>query len=330
MTSTQAVTDASGQASAFFSSTNTLSAQANLLRASIGALTKDTTVYNSVLITAAFASQPNTFVSTMVMRVNAVRDSSPSTLAGAGSKLVTVSMPFTVASGSVTVGSYRGQSVLVPLSVLRVFKLNNATSSFEMVLDGSNAVNTASGTVTAEVSDPEGVYAIGAPAFATLSSTQTTTVTATIAAGTTAQVLVPAGAFPAGTTLSVGVPGESAVPALPTALRLQGIGTAISVTAGGAQPSAPVTIRLGYTPAAVAGVQTDRLRLARYDATPGAKVRIFTATGRLLKELEADAVGQALGWDGTDREGRALASGVYLAVVDGEGGRRTIKFAVQR
>jgi hypothetical protein len=59
-------------------------------------------------------------------------------------------------------------------------------------------------------------------------------------------------------------------------------------------------------------------------------VRIFTATGRLLKELEADSVGQILTWDGTDRDGRALASGVYLAVLDGSGGRRTIKFAVQR
>ena len=439
VTSTQAVTDSSGQTSAFFGSTNSVSAQANLLRATIGALAKDTTVYNAVLITsaggtvvnlgdprlraeipantwgysvrmsvqgraemsstevaqatAAFASQPNTFVSTTVMRVSAVRDSSPSSLAGAGSRLVSVSLPYQAVGSSVTVGSYRGQSVLVPLSVLRVFKLNSVTSSFEMVLDGSNAVNTASGVVTAQVSNPEGVFALGAPAFATLSSTQTTTVTATIASGATAQVVVPAGAFPAGTTLSVGVPSTESVPTPPSALGATVIGTPISVTAGGTQPSSPVTVRVGYRPSDVAGLVVENLRLARYDEStgwtildsqvdagnrvvvgttdhfslfmivsvspgssvsqgfvypnpfrpalghtrlklaglpPGAKVRIFTATGRLLKELEADSVGQILTWDGTDRDGRALASGVYLAVLDGSGGRRTIKFAVQR
>ncbi len=61
-----------------------------------------------------------------------------------------------------------------------------------------------------------------------------------------------------------------------------------------------------------------------------AHVKIYTATGRLLKELDADAAGQVLTWNGTDRDGRALASGVYLAVIEGTGGRRTIKFAVQR
>ncbi|PIR17183.1 MAG: hypothetical protein COV48_08890, partial [Elusimicrobia bacterium CG11_big_fil_rev_8_21_14_0_20_64_6] len=50
VTSTQAVTDSFGQATAFFSSTNSLSAQANLLRASLGSLARDTTVYSSVLI----------------------------------------------------------------------------------------------------------------------------------------------------------------------------------------------------------------------------------------------------------------------------------------
>ena len=62
----------------------------------------------------------------------------------------------------------------------------------------------------------------------------------------------------------------------------------------------------------------------------GAHIKIFTATGRLLKELDADAAGQVLTWNGSDRDGRALASGVYLAVIEGTGGRRTIKFAVQR
>ncbi|MBI2386457.1 MAG: PQQ-binding-like beta-propeller repeat protein [Elusimicrobia bacterium] len=439
VTSTQAVTDAFGQTQAFFSSTNSLSAQANLLRASIGALARDTTVYSTVLVTsaggavvnfsnpllradipantygfsvrlgiqgkselaaadlalttAAFAATANTFVSTTVLKLSAVRDASPTTAAGAGSRLVTVSMPYVVTSGSISVGAYGAQSILVPLSVMRVFKLNQATSVFEQVIDGVTAVNSVTGVVTAEVSNPDGIYALGAPSFTNLTTGSSATVTTALAGGTTAEVVVPTGGFSAPATISVTVPGASAVPALPARPGLTALGVTISVTAGGLQPSAPVTIKIGYTPAQVAGVNPDHLRLARYDATTGwvvldssadnetrqvtgttdhfslfqivaqtpgasvadgfvfpnpfrpalghtkiklsnlpagAHVKIFTATGRLLKELDADAAGQVLSWNGTDRDGRALASGVYLAVIEGTGGRRTIKFAVQR
>jgi hypothetical protein len=439
VTSTQAVTDAFGQTQAFFSSTNSLSAQADLLRASIGALARDTTVYSTVLVTsaggavvnfgnpllradipantygfsvrlgiqskaelaaadlamttAAFAATANTFVSTTVLKLSAVRDASPTTAAGAGSRLVTVSLPYTVTSGSISVGAYGAQSVLVPLSVMRVFKLNQATSVFEQVIDGVTAVNPVTGVVTAEVSNPDGIYALGAPSFTNLTTGSSATVTAALSGGTTAEVVVPPGGFSAPATISVTVPGASAVPALPARPGLTALGVTISVNAGGLQPSLPVTIKIGYTPAAIAGVNPDHLRLARYDAATGwvvldssadtatrqvvgttnhfslfqivaqapgasvadgfvfpnpfrpglghaniklsnlpagAHVKIFTATGRLLKELDADAAGQVLSWNGTDRDGRALASGVYLAVVEGAGGRRTMKFAVQR
>ena len=404
VTSTQAVTDAYGQTTAFFSSTNSLSAQGNLLRASIGSLARDTTVYSTVLVTsaggavvnfsnpllradipantygfsvrlgiqgkdelsasdlamttAAFAATANTFVSTTVLKLSAVRDSSPTTAAGAGSKLVTVSMPYTVTSGSISVGAYGAQSILVPLSVMRIFKLNQTSNVFEQVIDGVTAVNSVTGVVTAEVSNPDGIYALGAPSFTNLTTGSSATVTTALAGGTTAEVVVPTGGFSAPATISVTVPGASAVPALPVRPGLTALGVTISVTAGGLQPSAPVTIKIGYTPAQVAGVDSDHLRLARYDATTGwvildssadtatrqvvgttdhfslfqivaqtpgasvsegfvfpnpfrpslghtkiklsnlpagAKVRIFTATGRLLKELEADAAGQVLG-----------------------------------
>jgi len=439
VTSTQAVTDSFGQTQAFFSSTNSLSAQANLLRASIGSLARDTTVYSTVLVTsaggavvnfsnpllradipantygfsvrlgiqgkaelaaadlalttAAFAATANTFVSTTVLKLSAVRDASPTTAAGAGSKLVTVSMPYTVTSGSISVGAYGAQSILVPLSVMRIFKLNSASSVFEQVIDGVTSVNSVTGVVTAEVSDPDGIYALGAPSFTNLATGSSATVTTALAGGTTAEVVVPNGGFAAPATISVTVPGASAVPALPARPGLTALGVTVSVSAGGLQPVVPVTIKIGYTLANIAGVNPDHLRLARYDATTGwvvldssadqatrqvigttdhfslfqivaqtpgasvsegfvfpnpfrpslghtkiklsnlpagASIKIFTATGRLLKELNADAAGQVLTWDGSDRDGRALASGVYLAVVEGAGGRRTIKFAVQR
>lgn len=439
VTSTQAVTDSFGQATAFFSSTNSLSAQANLLRASLGGLARDTTVYSTVLVTsaggavvnfanpllradipantygfsvrlgiqgraelaaadlamttAAFAATANTFVSTTVLKLSAVRDSSPSTAAGAGSKLISVKMPYAVTLGSITVGAYGAQSILVPLSVMRVFKLNQTSSVFEQVLDGATTVDSLNGTIAAEVSDPDGIYVLGAPAFTTLTTGSSATVTTALAGGTSAQVIVPQGGFASPATISVTVPGASSVPPLPTRPGLRGTGITVSVSAGGLQPSIPVTIKIGYRAIDVAGINPDYLRLARYDTTTGwvvldsaadgtthqvigttnhfslfsivaqapgasvadgfvfpnpfrpslghtniklsnlpanAHVKIFTAAGRLLKELDADAAGQVLSWTGTDREGRALASGVYLAVIEGTGGRRTIKFAVQR
>ena len=68
------------------------------------------------------------------------------------------------------------------------------------------------------------------------------------------------------------------------------------------------------------------------DVLPGA-----AAEGARLDHRHVHAVRREDGEDPVerpglvgDRDGRPLGSGVYLAVVEGTGGRRTIKFAVQR
>lgn len=441
VTTTNSVTNASGQAEAFFGSTNTLSSQANLLRVTLGSLLSDTTIYNAVLITsaggtivnladprirvdcpanawsfsirmsaqsraelsaadlalttAAFAAQSNVFVSTVVAKLTAVRDSNPNLSAGNSPTKVNLSLPVEVdVSSQVTVGSYRGQSILVPLSVLRIFKLNQATSLFEMVLDGTNLADLSSRTVTAQLADPNGIYAIGAPPFTTLSAGSSGTVTAVLAAGATATVDVPFGAFSAATNLQVGVPSAASVPALPTSRGITGTGLTISIqTTNSLQPSRPVTVNIGYRAQDVLGLNPDHLRLARYDEATGwvvldssvdtiarrvsgdtdhfslfqvvavaphadlssgivfpnpfrpnaghttlkfgqlpalAKIKIFTVSGRKLKDLETDATGQVLSWDAKDKDGNILPSGVYLALIESGKSRKTLKFAIQR
>lgn len=441
VTTTNSVTNTSGQAEAFFGSTNTLSSQANLLRVTLGSLLADTTIYNAVLITsaggaivnladprirvdcpanawsfsirmsaqsrnelsaadlalttAAFAAQSNVFVSTVVAKLTAVRDSNPNLSAGNSPTKVNLSLPVDIdVSSQVTVGSYRGQSILVPLSVLRIFKLNSATSLFEMVLDGTNLADLSSRTVTAQLADPNGIYAIGAPPFTTLGSGSSGTVTAVLAAGATATVDVPFGAFSAATNLQVGVPSAASVPALPTSRGITGTGLTISIqTTNSLQPIRPVSVTIGYRAQDVVGMNPDHLRLARYDDSTGwvvldssvdtitrkvtgdtnhfslfqvvavaphgdlsrgivfpnpfrpnaghttlkfgqlpalAKVRIFTISGRLLKQLETDATGQVLSWDAKDKDGNVLPSGVYLALIESGNDRKTLKFAIQR
>lgn len=62
---------------------------------------------------------------------------------------------------------------------------------------------------------------------------------------------------------------------------------------------------------------------------PGTHLKLYTSSGELVRELFADAAGIAT-WDLQNRDGRDAASGVYFAVVDGAGGPRTLKLAVQR
>jgi hypothetical protein len=61
----------------------------------------------------------------------------------------------------------------------------------------------------------------------------------------------------------------------------------------------------------------------------GARIRIYTLTGLIVKDLSADATGLA-SWDGTNESGRNVASGFYFAFAQGAGGNQTIKLAVQR
>jgi hypothetical protein len=60
-----------------------------------------------------------------------------------------------------------------------------------------------------------------------------------------------------------------------------------------------------------------------------ARIRVFTVTGDVVTEFRADAQGEAV-WDGRNASGNRVAGGVYLVVIQGEGGKKTIKIAVGR
>ena len=62
---------------------------------------------------------------------------------------------------------------------------------------------------------------------------------------------------------------------------------------------------------------------------PGAKVRIYTLDGILVQELSPTDTGGTT-WDGRNEAGRAVASGVFLYVVDSPRGRKAGKIAVMR
>jgi kumamolisin len=61
----------------------------------------------------------------------------------------------------------------------------------------------------------------------------------------------------------------------------------------------------------------------------GARLRIYTLAGRLIKDFSADPSGMA-SWDGTNQSGRPAASGFYFAYIEGAGQSTTLKLALQR
>ena len=63
--------------------------------------------------------------------------------------------------------------------------------------------------------------------------------------------------------------------------------------------------------------------------SPGTKARIFTLSGELVDELSVDGAGMAF-WFGRNRSRENVAGGVYFAVVEGNGGKKVLKIAVQR
>jgi len=211
---------------------------------------------------------------------------------------------------------------------------------------------------------------------------------------TLVQALVPAGAVPAGLSLTLGVQTNLPGAASPAqTARGTGIGFQITLSQP-VQPATLATLTLTYKPADVAGLDPNKLVLARYDDAasswvplpsisdaansrviaqtnhfstfqlmqidptgndltnvrvfpnpfqppaghvamtfaslpPGARVRVYTVTGLLIKDLSADASGIAR-WDGTNQSGVGVASGVYYGYVQGVGRRRMFTLAVQR
>ena len=61
----------------------------------------------------------------------------------------------------------------------------------------------------------------------------------------------------------------------------------------------------------------------------GARLRIYTLAGRLVKDFSADASGMA-SWDGSNQSGRPAASGFYFVYIEGAGQSTTLKLALQR
>lgn len=62
---------------------------------------------------------------------------------------------------------------------------------------------------------------------------------------------------------------------------------------------------------------------------PGARVRIFTLRGEQVLDVKANSTG-LLTWSGTNGSGRAVASGVYLVMVESGGSKKILKLAVIR
>jgi len=62
---------------------------------------------------------------------------------------------------------------------------------------------------------------------------------------------------------------------------------------------------------------------------PGSRVRIYTLAGEKVQDLTASTVGIAT-WDGNNGSGQKAASGIYFALIEGAGEKKTVKVAIQR
>ena len=62
---------------------------------------------------------------------------------------------------------------------------------------------------------------------------------------------------------------------------------------------------------------------------PLSRVRIFTLRGEQVLDVKANSTGM-LTWSGTNGSGRAVASGVYLVMIESSGSKKILKLAVIR
>jgi len=63
---------------------------------------------------------------------------------------------------------------------------------------------------------------------------------------------------------------------------------------------------------------------------PGnSRIRVYTLTGELVKDLSADAAGMA-SWDATNQSGQKVASGLYFVLVQGAGDKNMLRVVIQR
>lgn len=110
-----------------------------------------------------------------------------------------------------------------------------------------------------------------------------------------------------------------------TAQNGDGIAAGFDVEIATRTPVAPRTAALAVTPNPYRPSRGDPLFVDGLAAN--ARVRLYAASGRLVVELTADGEGQAR-WDGRSGDGRPVATGVYLGVVDGDGSRQVFRVAV--
>ena len=61
----------------------------------------------------------------------------------------------------------------------------------------------------------------------------------------------------------------------------------------------------------------------------GARVRIYTLVGELLRDTSEDGTGNAV-WNGRNRSGAQAASGVYIALIEAGGKKKVFRVAVER
>jgi hypothetical protein len=131
-----------------------------------------------------------------------------------------------------------------------------------------------------------------------------------------------------GTALTVGVTGLT----VGQAYQVRVIARSLSGTLADPSEPAPAFVGAGslatsrafpvpFRPSSGGALTLDRL-------PSEARVRIFNIRGDWIRDLQADALGQAL-WDGRTSDGESAPGGVYVARVQG-GGRRSVKFVLER
>ncbi|OGR96916.1 MAG: hypothetical protein A2902_00780 [Elusimicrobia bacterium RIFCSPLOWO2_01_FULL_64_13] len=68
-----------------------------------------------------------------------------------------------------------------------------------------------------------------------------------------------------------------------------------------------------------------------FDQLPASTIiKIYTLAGDLVRQLKDDNGDGVIGWNAKNEDGQDVASGVYFALLNGGGDKRTMKVAVQR
>lgn len=69
--------------------------------------------------------------------------------------------------------------------------------------------------------------------------------------------------------------------------------------------------------------------IAIVEVPENASLSIFTGSGARVRNLNADSFGTAR-WDGKNESGQIVASGVYFVMIEGSGGKKTLKIVIQK